>query len=280
MQLRSITPTLGAVTPGPRIQAAVHAYRRLTRAGVSRVSVLLYPLRRRWRGGLARLDLRSGGVIIADAGEPLIPMFDEIWIRESYRPAGLRDLRAPTVVDVGANVGVFAVWASRRLGATRIVAVEPDPRSASHLLSNLRRNAVDGHTVVQAALGGERGEAVLHGRGERARNTLFRTDLYGSSFSARALVRILTLEDVFDVFAVDHCDLLKLDCEGAEYEILFGTPSAVLERIDHIALEYHEGLNSHSPDELVSFLDERGFVVTRYPPLDVEGGHLHASRRR
>ena len=272
--------TLGRVRLGARIEAAVHAYRRLTRAGVRRHSVLLYPLRRRWPARVARLDLLSGESIRADADEPLIPMFDEIWVRESYLVEALRDVHAATVVDVGANVGVFALWASRRLGAERIIAAEPDPHSAWRLLENLERNDVRGHSVVQVGVGGEPRDAVLYGRGERARNTLFTRDLYGSSFTPRAVVRILRLEDVFDLFAVNRCDLLKLDCEGAEYEILLQASPTVLERVDHIALEYHEGLDGRGPDELASFLDEHGFEVTRYPPLDVEGGHMHASRRR
>jgi hypothetical protein len=43
-------------------------------------------------------------------------------------------------------------------------------------------------------------------------------------------------------------------------------------------LDYHEGVNANGPAELESFLRERGFAVTRFAPLDVEGGHLHAER--
>src|SRR5688572_25562845 len=72
-----------------------------------------------------------------------------------------------------------------------------------------------------------------------------------------------TLADIFRDHGIDRCDLLKLDCEGAEYRILYSAPRDVLDRIDHIILEYHhfsqeEGAN---PSALRTFLEGRGFVV-------------------
>ncbi|MEY2513941.1 MAG: hypothetical protein QOJ89_1299 [bacterium] len=263
-----------------RVAAALDAYRRLSRGGVRRRSLAAYPLRRRIGTRRCELVLRDGSRLTAPADEPLLALYREIWIDERYRPAGWRAVARPTVVDVGANVGVFSLWAARRLGAQQIVALEPSPAMAQELRANIARNDVRGVSVLQTAVGGRRRDAVLYRRGPEARNTLYCDDLYGSTFSPAHTVRVVTLDDVFDLHEISCCDLLKLDCEGAEYEILYGASAQTLGRVRHLVLECHEGLNANGPDELESFLREHGFAVTRFAPLDIEGGHLHAERLR
>jgi FkbM family methyltransferase len=241
--------------------------------------VLLYPVRRRVPPRRQQLDFTSGDSLRAARDGDLLSMLGEVWVDRRYLPGEWRRAETPTVVDIGANVGVFAVWTARELGATRIVAIEPDPGSATLLRANLSRNRVDGATVVEAALGDDHRVATLYRRGPAAMNTLFARDIYGSRFEPTAKVSVLTLDDVFERFAIDRCDLLKLDCEGAEYEILYGASMESLARVHHVAAEWHVGLNDHDPDRLQDFLERRGFAVKRFPPLDEEGGHLHASRR-
>jgi hypothetical protein len=109
-------------------------------------------------------------------------------------------------------------------------------------------------------------------------DTLYDRDVYGSKFREVATVRVITLDDVFAQAGVDRCDLLKLDCEGAEYDVLCGAAPATLARISYIAAEWHIRLNDHDPAELEALLADNGFQLQRYPPLDAEGGHLHAYR--
>src|SRR5829696_7537799 len=109
------------------LQAYLSAYHRLVAGGVRRLSALSYPLRRRLPRPENRLDLTTGESLVSPVGEPLLALFEEIWIRQSYLPAAWTPTPRPTVVDVGANVGVFSLWAIRRLGAARVVAIEPSP---------------------------------------------------------------------------------------------------------------------------------------------------------
>jgi FkbM family methyltransferase len=246
--------------------------------GVRPTSALAYPVRRRVPPRRNRLALAGGEVLVSPADEQLLTLFEEIWVRQSYRPKGWQAPPDSTVVDIGANVGVFAVWAARRLRAGRIVAVEPSSEAVRALLANLDRNGVTGASVLQVAVGGTPGEATLRRRGPGAMSTLFERDLYGSDFHAVGSVRVVTLDDLFGLLAVERCDLLKIDAEGAEYDILLGARPETLAKLHHIAVEYHVGLNEHRPEELEMHLERYGFAVTRFPPLDVEGGHLHASR--
>ena len=73
------------------------------------------------------------------------------------------------------------------------------------------------------------------------------------------VVETITLEDIFSSNRLEHIDLLKVHCEGAERAILTHAPQTILDRIDKIAIK-HSGRNGA---ELASFLITRGFEVRR-----------------
>ncbi len=73
-------------------------------------------------------------------------------------------------------------------------------------------------------------------------------------------VEAISLGDFIKAHKIRRVDLLKMDCEGAEYEIMLNCPKAVLGKITRIAMECHS-VPGHSPDELRTLLEESGFVV-------------------
>jgi FkbM family methyltransferase len=251
-----------------RIRGDVGAARMLLRAGVRPASIALYPVRRRLEG-VHRLDLRSGAVLLAPPDEPLIFLFREIWIDRVYVPADERPIR--TVVDVGAHVGLFTLWCAARYPAARIVAVEPSPRAAAYLRKNVGRNRLDRVTVVEAACGGSSRRALLYRRGPEMTSTL-----YGDAPTATE-VEVLTLDELFRRHAIERCDLLKLDCEGAEYEILLGASAATLERVDGIVMECHRSA-AHSLEDLLRRLRDGGFDARAEAAPD--GVHHYVTAQR
>jgi len=251
----------------------------LAKAGVTIGTILKFPLRRfRWRAP-KRLRLRNGVCIVAPAEEPLQELFVEIWVNRCYAPRDLMVAAESTIIDVGANVGVFTLWAATSHPGVRIISLEPSPRMCDFLRRNVCASRLDNVTVVQAAAGGQKGEAILYSRGPEAWNSLYCRDSLGSTFRPLAHTEVLTLDELFERFAVWKCPLLKLDCEGAEYEVLLNARPETLKRIGNIAMEYHVGLNEHSPEELVAFLGAHGFVVECLPLIDQECGYLYARRR-
>ncbi len=73
-------------------------------------------------------------------------------------------------------------------------------------------------------------------------------------------VSCVTLQDIFNDNHIEKCDFLKMDCEGAEYEILYSCPADILERISRIAMEVHQGKGENENIEaLICFLKQHGF---------------------
>lgn len=243
----------------------------LMRAGASLPSILLYPVRRRVPPKQARLDLRGGTVVTAPANEPLLFLFREIWVDGAYDEALASNAGLATIVDIGAHVGLFSIRAASRWPQARVVAVEASPRSARYLRENVARNRLAAITVVEAACGGSRRRAVLHRRG---------ADMMSSLYAAGAgdEVDVITLDDVFDAGAIDGCDLLKLDCEGAEYEIILGAAATTLRRIGRVVMECHRG-GEATPLDLERHLVAAGFDVRRTPSEDGIHEYLFAQRR-
>jgi FkbM family methyltransferase len=227
-----------------RIRAFVSMARWLWDAGVSLGTIACFPLRRRFHKPEARIQLRSGILIAAPTEEPLLSIFREIWVDRVYGDA---NAGGRTVIDIGANVGVFTLFVASRSSRSRVIAVEPAPRAYGYLCSNLRHNKLGNVIPLQVACGGSSGKAILYSRHNEAMNCLYAAgDRYGSAFHPVCEVEVLTLDQLFVRFQVKDCRLLKLDCEGAEYEILYAASSRTLASIDEIVMEYHVGISPAS----------------------------------
>lgn len=178
-----------------------------------------------------------------------------------------------TVVDIGAGIGEFSLLAARD-GAS-VVAFEPFPGSCALLRENVRRNGA-GVRVVERAIAGRSGTLALDVG--LADPVYFRSRAMGGEGAQVIEVPALSLADAMAIGAVDRIDLLKLDCEGAEYDILGGAGPDVLARVDRVVLEYHEW-DGHTHTELVEMLERAGFLVRVAPNRTYPGiGYLWADR--
>jgi FkbM family methyltransferase len=246
------------------------------KAGVSARTIAGLLFRRWQRGPDRQIRLRCGLSIQGAAGEPLKEIFRETWFDQAYGSVDVD--QGQTVIDIGANVGMFTFFAAARAPQARIIAVEPTPRAYRYLLSNIRRNRLENVVAVQVACGSAPGRATLFSCGDDTCNSLYNPDGVDCGTSVPICeVEVVTLGQLFERFEIDRCRLLKLDCEGAEYEILLGADARILARIDEIVMEYHVGLNPHRPEDLLHWLESHGFRVTRGPDY-VQDGYLYARR--
>lgn len=180
-----------------------------------------------------------------------------------YRWPGLTPEAGWRVVDVGANIGVFALWAER-LGAD-VAAYEPEPTTFASLVTNVAGRRI---SPRQAALVGEAVPAV--------RLYLSEVDSTRHTLTAKEIESGELLHDFVDVPTVtlsdvvgSGCDLLKLDCEGAEFEALLGADDDTLRRARRIILEFHRVAGS--PEAIIDRLDAAGMNVDLLAEVDSVG---------
>jgi FkbM family methyltransferase len=136
-----------------------------------------------------------------------------------YKSLSVKDR---VVVDVGAFVGDSAIYFALR-GARKVIAIEPHPEAYKEMLNNIRLNNLENIIVpINAYLVSERGRARL---GDY--------EIKGSvgkhqNYDGEALV--VTLNDVIDRYGIGSDAVLKMDCEGCEYDIALNDMHSRIQR--------------------------------------------------
>jgi FkbM family methyltransferase len=206
------------------------------------------------------LDLRPGLAILR-----------EIYFERAY-DAPFRIDPAGTVVDVGANIGVFTVVAARKLVPRgQVIAIEPNPEAAAVLRQNLENNGIENVRVIEAAASTQDGQAQLYmGSTSLGASTCSNGNGYRSLY-----VRTVDLSKIIN--ATHTVDLLKLDIEGAEWPILFDPGTNMWKKIMRIAMEYHLGAAvGKTPSDLAQHLIHLGFRCVRIRRISNTLGYLWA----
>ena len=212
------------------------------------------PAEVRLRGGL-RFRVRS----LMDAWIVKETCLDDEYELEEFVLHARAAPRPQVVVDIGAGLGDFSIRVGRSLPDARVLAVEPSPSSIALFAENLALNRVANVEYAACAIGARRGELVLRTDGE----PVMHTAVEGERGTETVRVACVSLEEFFVLHGVTRCDLLKIDCEGAEYDILLHASPETLGRVERIALEYHEGVTPHDHTDLVAHLSRCGFRVRR-----------------
>lgn len=180
------------------------------------------------------------------------------------------------IIDIGANIGAFSVYIGKKYPQSKLFCYEPDEKNFTKLVENLQINSIDNAVFYRKAVGKSQGIVKLFSD----ENGRFGT--VGSSTVKKGpkemQVDEITLEGIFEKNCIINCDLLKLDCEGAEYDILMSTKKETFEKIKLISLEYHNIIN-HNGDELKKFLESLGFTVKLVPDShNNKYGFIYAQR--
>lgn len=208
----------------------------------------------------------------------------DVWIvKEScldrdYEVNGVAIVDGWTVIDIGSGIGEFAIMTAAEQPACQVYAYEPFPESFALLQENLALNKTKNVHAFQMAVGATSAQMRLATTGAAVQHTTTDSDLAGEATSFIA-VESISFAELFATNHIAHCDFLKLDCEGCEFELLLSASPAILEKIDHICMEYHNGFTPHSHPELVTHLEAHGFQVKVTPnPVHSFLGFIYASR--
>jgi FkbM family methyltransferase len=218
-----------------------------------------------WRGTpLKQVKIRNGVVIESPGTIDLAFLFQETWRRAIYSPAGFEIEPGNTVIDIGANIGVFAIFAATRAAAVRVFSYEPFPENMKWLRNNIRLSGLKNVQARQQAVGAESGIRTL----QISPHNWIVHSLFGDNGDANQLsVECVSFDEVMNQHGIECCDLLKLDCEGSEYEILQKCAPETLKRVRRIVGEYHEGPHIEGTGEgLCRFLESRSFRVDNFHP--------------
>ncbi len=162
--------------------------------------------------------------------------------------------------DIGANVGTYTCFAASKSPNGSVVAFEPEPDNATRLRENLSLNDLYAE-VVEVALSNRTGTVNLEltgdepGEGEH-------TIVASGADSGSIEVPTMRGDDLIEKRGLPAPTIIKIDVEGAEFMVLQGLAKTIEENCRLIYVEVHPNkMLSGSEDQVVSFLEKRGFEV-------------------
>jgi FkbM family methyltransferase len=162
------------------------------------------------------------------------------------------------IIDIGAHIGSFSIYASRLAKKGKVYSFEPFPSTFLTLKKNVGK--IKNIYLFNKAVDKHVGECKFYVSDiNYAENSLHH------KYNRETSVKATTLDRIFKENRIKRCNVLKLDCEGSEYGILFSSRK-LLSKIDRIIMEYHVpehfGLKSkHSKEKLAAYLSSNGFKV-------------------
>jgi FkbM family methyltransferase len=180
-----------------------------------------------------RIRLRNGYQIQIESVDDFRQSFWDCWVRDPYRVLATDRL----IIDAGANIGCFSLYAASRSRHGHIFAIEPPSQHFRRLEANIRLNRL-GHriTALPVSVAATTGTQELD---------ISHASPYHSPYTRvgphRATIRVLSLAALLrEIGSPEQVDLLKMDCAGADMDCLLASCPEGLARIRRIAVEYHE----------------------------------------
>lgn len=218
-----------------------------------------YRLKRKEEGFIQSIDFYNG--FHFEVPHQLKTAFDEIYLRGVYDQGLALIGSGSTVLDLGGNAGYFSLAVFMRSQKIRLIAAEPLPVNVNLYKESMAMNNIDNYTLLEkAVMTNDSGVLGIHYESDDSASV-------GASMIERQKskkviqVPTITLDEIYEQQNLQKVDLLKIDCEGAEYNILFNASDEVFEKTPNIILETHAWAPKEEGTipQLEEFLKKKGY---------------------
>jgi len=154
-----------------------------------------------------------------------------IWLVEEYSNFRIND--KDVIIDIGAHIGLFTLYASQYCTNGIIFCFEPVEENYSVLLDNITQNNLKNVKPFKSAVSKNESTVTIYHNKDEAGHSMF------SSTSHALKVDSISLKKIIDENYINQCNLIKMDCEGSEYEIIESLPLEYFKKISKMIIEYH-----------------------------------------
>ena len=178
-------------------------------------------------------ETRSGLKIKIRVNSTDLMAFTHVWMIQEYSDDNFSINNDDVIIDVGAHIGLFALFASQFCKNGKIFCYEPIKENYKILIENIEMNQIQNIFPNNLAVTKETSRIKIFLNDDQSGHSMF---IQNKNFVE---VDSKSLSDIFIDNGIKECDFLKLDCEGAEYEIIESLPSDLFTKINKTAIEYH-----------------------------------------
>jgi len=225
--------------------------------------------------------LRSGHKLLLKEHAINTRVFNEIWVYECYNPEGFKISPQDTVLDIGANYGNFTLYASLKAIEGKVYAFEPFREVYKILEKNVSINRLDNVETINKAVSDKTGskDFFLANKDNVSHSFFIGNVADKKEEISKIKVKTISLKDFVKKEKIERINFLKMDCEGAEYDILFSS-SQILKVIDKISMETHYIDEKRNVLALKAFLEKNGFDVSIDPNRETRFINLLYAKRK
>lgn len=175
----------------------------------------------------------------------------EVIIRDEYKTLKPY-LKDAIVLDIGAYIGDSSVKFVME-GAKKVFGYEPHPESFKIACRNVELNNLGSRIILKnSGVSNKREKKVINEDCREGASGCFGLANY-RSFTG-AVIDLLPLDSI--ILTIGDVDVMKMDCEGAEFPAILSCPVEILRRIKVMVIEYHS-----DPESLIVYLKKAGFLV-------------------
>jgi FkbM family methyltransferase len=200
-------------------------------------------------------------------------VINETWIENVYRIHQGQFFGGGVFVDVGANIGAVSLFVDsfnkdrEDDSKIKVYAVEPEPNNLYLLNQNIQNNPTENITIVSNAIWHEEAMVSISNRGGNSSIV----DLEEDSSEVLAI----TLETLFSTYNIEEVDVMKIDIEGAEFDLIINTPAETLAKINRLVLEFDKSFDGRFGQMIEKLSKQFGIDILGSPE---RGGYVYANR--
>lgn len=224
--------------------------------------------------------LRSGHILYHDTRDDALSLIREIFWEHCYDHSDFyRPHRSHTVVDIGANIGIFALYLESKAPGIRIHCFEPASDTRAGLVRNVTANHLDESvTVYPFAVLNRNGNVHLNQATHSGHRSFLA--LENADRTSGESVACVSLHEAIRMSGAKHINLLKVDVEGVEIEIFEGADPSIWRHIDRVVVEFHDVVRVGSCERVAMILRANGFqyISIRGLPPRFTLGVIQAAR--
>jgi FkbM family methyltransferase len=189
-------------------------------------------------------------------------IFNEVYLYKEYTPKNFDIYPNDNIIDIGSHIGIFSIYAAKKAYKGKVYAFEPISSNYSILKKNISLNSIKNIIIENKGISNKRGKKKIYINKDPGGNSSY---IYKNG-DKNIISNMTTLQRIIKENNISKVNLLKIDCEGAEYDILLNCPDNIFLKIERISLEYHF-FKDKNPKILANFLRKKGYIVNhvRWP---------------
>lgn len=216
-----------------------------------------------------QLNIKNGLILSTNQLLDAIVVKDTIF-DDDYR---ISKIKKPfkKIIDVGAGLGDFTLMMANKFPKAKVIAFEPNPAQFKLLKKNIEINNVKNIKCHHIAVGTKK-TYLLYLSSFNIHSSVIKTDQLKNKIKVKG-ARL-------DNYIVGKVDLIKIDCEGAEIDILSSIGPKKMKLIKNFIIEYHNNIIKDEDKKIIAILKKWNYELKiEHNPIVSETGNIFATKK-